>query len=127
MSEVTKFIKKLERQRMDFTIKMDLPYKVHLEDRKQLNFKTDIDISNTLLRVAVNEKYKQGTPRNDSRIWAKIQEKLLDDQPTLILNSTQFDWLFDIINNFDYQPGLSSWRWVLIDHLEELKHATKPS
>lgn len=104
-----------------FTIIANLPYRVHSLERSNEMFKTDQKITCTLLRHAVNNKWAQNMPRTDSRIWGEIQDVLLEEPEFIELTKSQFEWLFDVINNYDFPAGLSSWRWTLVHHLEEVR------
>ena len=94
-------------------------YKIRDADRQQ--FKEPKDVSAYLIRHAVNMKWAQTMPRTDSRIWAQIQDQLFEEPESLSLSPADFDWFFDLVSNCDYPAGVSSWRWVLVGYLEDLK------
>ena len=97
--------------------RLDLPYKMHPGDRDQ--FKKTCQVTAFLLRHAVNKKWTQEMPRTDSRIWAQIQDDLLDDPDSLLLSKNDFEWIKEIVSNCDYPASMSSWRWTLLRSLEK--------
>jgi hypothetical protein len=103
---------------VNILIDLDLPYKVDEINRRQ--FAHNKLISSYLIRHAVVTKWRESMPRTDSRIWALIQDELTAEPGKLDLPRTHFDWLFEVINNCDYPGAMSSWRWTLLNYLEEL-------
>lgn len=100
-------------------LSLDVAYKVHEEQRK--NLPTNADISSLLITFAVNTKYGDKMPRTDSRTWAEIQDNLMDKPDSLHLSKPDFDWLYKVVTECDYGAGYSSWRRTFCDKLEEMK------
>ena len=102
-------------------IDLDLKYRMNSADREQ--FKEEKFISYLLIRHAISVKYPQSMPRTDSKIWALTQDELFSEPKKLSLSRSEFDWLFELIDQCDYPGLMSSWRWTLLNHLDELKRA----
>ena len=119
------------------TLRLDLPYRHRKQDQvamaSNLGFDDNgdgsglRDISDFLIRTAINssEKYRQGMPRTDSRIWATILSKLEDRAATLTISAVEFAWLHELVDNFNYLPVLSPWRWILLEEFERAKNAVR--
>lgn len=83
---------------------------------------TDIErpeiLTALLLRVAVDLRYGQKMPREDSRRWAAILDQLYAEPEELELSKADLDWLRETVKQADYAPAFASWRWTLERHLE---------
>lgn len=102
-------------------VKLDLPYKLNEADKSQ--FPKPELVSAWLIRQAIINKWRDSMPRTDSRIWALIQDELFAEPKNLSLSKSDFDWLFEVINNCDYPGTVSTWRWTLLKYLEDLNRS----
>jgi hypothetical protein len=102
-------------------LRLDLPYKIPTSSRDQ--FKSNQAITIMLCAMAVNAKSMRpdaggqtsSLSRTDSRIWARIQDQMFPEPDEIDISDDAFDWLYDIVSNFDFPAHMSLWRWTLLD------------
>lgn len=97
------------------------PYKVSTPARK--NLPRDIDVSKFLIDLCIGRRYPNGMPRTDSKIWARLSEKLdgiLED--SLSIEELEFMWLYERMEKWEEIPyDIARWYWTFMNHLEEVK------
>jgi hypothetical protein len=96
---------------------LEIPYKLNEADRQQ--FKTGYEVSALLIRHAVQKKWPENMPRDPSRIWARIQDQILDSKNPLDLSDLEWEWLKELVKECDFPGLLSSWRWTLERHFDK--------
>lgn len=81
--------------------------------------KTPEELTRFLISDSMARRFPQGMPRTESRIYARLLDQLYEeknpievDEPTLLL-------IKETIDQAQLPPHMSSWKWALLDHLEE--------
>ena len=73
-------------------IDLDLDYKMKEGDKEQ--FKDNSQLTDWLIRNAVQIRHPKMN-LSQSRIWAKIQNRLFEANGKLELDGTQLEWMMD--------------------------------
>lgn len=98
---------------------INLPYKKPPSDAQ------GAALTRWMLDQLTHVKWPQTMPRDTSRMWGRIQDKLFDETDTIELDGSQFDFLNDLVKNTDLPPRCSNWLWMLRDYLEGLEKFVK--
>jgi hypothetical protein len=94
---------------------------------RQNGFKTDAIITSSLIKSAVYGKWREAMPKGDSKIWAPLQDVLVNEPDSFVIEQIQFDWLLDLMREFEFSPRLAAWSELFISYLEGIKYeAAKP-
>ena len=82
---------------------------------------TPATLSRRIIDQAALSRWRNGMPRQESRIWGKILEQLYQAEDEIELTEDQFELLRETVDQAVLLPHWSSWKWTLIDHLNRLK------
>ena len=115
----------------EVALTLDLPYRFRQRQLEEIGAAEGLDgdkpgmqdISTFLIKTAVNnlQKWANGVSSTDRRMWGEIQDLLFSRPTALTLNGTQFRWLHDSVEKYEFRPALSSWSCVLLDEFERAK------
>lgn len=116
----------IKRRQAKVKLNLDLKYKKLPMGEKQREV-TPAELTRLIINNLVAAKYPSSDkgsvpmPRNESRIWGKIQDVFGDEPDAIELDGTQFDFLSDLVDKTDLPQQFSSWLWVVRDYFDSVK------
>lgn len=97
-------------------LSLNVPYKKLPADIKKSSQLTEV-----LIGEALNRKYPQGMPRQESRQYAQVLDQFYEDKDVVEIEPSFLTLLKEAIDKAELPPHQSSWKWSLLDHLEAVK------
>jgi hypothetical protein len=95
---------------------MDFPLKIAYD--KLPADATEMQTTAALIRHAVTQKYPDGLPRTELRLWERIDHALDGDPPSIELTAAQFTFVRDAAQAAKWPVPWARLATTFLDHLD---------
>jgi hypothetical protein len=98
---------------------MNFPLKIHYDPLPSDANEWQVTVA--LIRHAVTQKYPEGLPRTELRLWERVDRALESDTDHLELTTTQFTFLRDAIQAAKWPVPWTRLAVTFLDALEDIE------